>query len=211
MVLDATRKANLSAAELGAFYQQIGGVKVFNTEQGVAGGKSYIIYKDASDPDLAAKVAAVKDAVRLIDAKGVAIPNSLRVYCTNAWAAQNRAFHRDSQWNEIANVILGPKAVTGGRADAMSATNLAGCNPPTITCIHEIGHIIHEHSAGDSFWETGSAIAGGKPTTASNVSGYAAQNAKEFVAEVFAAKILGRTFTAAVDNEYVSFGGPAVP
>jgi hypothetical protein len=210
MVLDPTRKSSLSTAELSAFYQQIGGVKVFNTEQGVAGGKTFTIFKDSGDPDLTKKVAAVKEAIRLIDAKGVAIPTGLRVYCTNAYAAQNRAFHRDGQWNEVAMVILGPKAVTGGRADAMSGTNLGGCNPPTITCIHEIGHILHEHGAGDVFWETGSPLSG-KAASAGEVSGYAGQNGKEFVAEVFAGKVLGKAFSAAVNNEYAGFGGPAVP
>ena len=210
MVLDATRKSKLSTTELSAFYQQVGAVKVFESEVGAAGGKKYMIFKDLGDPDLATKVTAVKDAIRLIDAKGVAIPTGLRVYCTNAYAAQNRAFHRDGQWNEIAMVILGPKAVVGGRADAMSGTKLGGCNPPTITCIHEIGHILHEHGAGDVFWETGSPLSG-KATTAGEVSGYAGQNGKEFVAEVFAGKILGKAFSAAVNNEYAGFHGPAVP
>jgi hypothetical protein len=211
MVLDAQRKGDLSKAELSAFYLQIGGVKVFNAENFISGTQTYTIYKDSADPDLGKKVAAVKEAVRLIALKGVALPAGLRVYCTNAYAAQNRAFHRDGSWNAIANVILGPKAVTGGRADAMSGTGLGGCNPPTITTIHEIGHILHEHGAGDTFWETGSPLASTKPASASEVSGYAGQNAKEFVAEVFAGKILGKNFSGAVNTDYANLSGPAVP
>jgi len=209
MALDAARKTSLSSTELGAFYSQIGSVKVFGTEQ-YSGGQC-TIYKDPSDPDLQVKVAAVKRAVDKITQKGVALPNGLRVYCTNAYAAQNRAFHRDAAWNAVAYVILGPKAVVGGRADAMSATGLAGCNPPTITCIHEIGHILHEHHAGDIFWEKQSPITGVAPTTSAQVSGYAGQNSKEFVAEVFAGKVLGSVFAAAVDVEYNAFSGPPVP
>jgi hypothetical protein len=208
MALDAARKKTLSSAELSTFYSQIGAVKVFETEQYLG---LCTILKDIHDPDRGAKVTAVKTAVDKIVQKGVVPPNGLRVYCTNAYAAQNRAFHRDSGWNEVALVILGPKAVTGGRADAMSGTGLGGCNPPTITCIHEIGHILHEHRAGDAFWETGSAITAVRPTSSAEVSGYAGQNSKEFVAEVFAGKILGKAFSATVEGEYNNFSGPPVP
>ena len=103
--------------ELGAFYSQIGSVKVFNTEQ-YSGGQC-TIYKDPSDPDLAAKVAAVKLAVDKIGQKGVALPSGLRVYCTGAFAAQNRAFHRDAGWNAVAYVILRSQG---------SHRRTAGCN-----------------------------------------------------------------------------------
>ena len=74
----------------------------------------------------------------------------------------------------------------------MSATRANGFDKPTITCMHEIGHILNERNLGDTFWEKDS-IMTGKATTGAEVSGYAAQNKKEFVAEVFAGLILGMT------------------
>ena len=213
MALDAARKQQLGTGEASAFMSQIGTVKAFAKEDGLYGIVAYTIFKDVQDGDAGTKAAAVHAAVKKITDKGVAIPNGLKVYCTKAYAAQNRAFSRDSGWNSVANVILGPAALTGGRPDALSATGLGGCNKPTITCIHEIGHILHENGLGDTFWETGSIVAGsaGKAATAGEVSGYAGQNKKEFVAEVFAGLILGKNFSANCKNEYTNLGGPAVP
>ena len=69
---------------------------------------------------------------------------------------------------------------------------------------------MHERSLGDGFWETGSVVSG-RAASANEVTGYAEQNKKEFVAEVFAALILGRTFSHTVMQEYAALGGPAVP
>lgn len=213
MALDATRKQQLGVGEASAFMTQIGTVKSFAREDGLYAGAAYTIFKDFHDGDASAKAAAVHAAVKKIVDKGVAIPNGLKVYCTKAYAAQNRAFSRDAGWNSVAIVVLGPAALTGGRPDALSATGLGGCNKPTITCIHEIGHILHETNLGDAFWETGSIVSGstGKAATAGEVSGYAGQNKKEFVAEVFAGLILGKNFSTNCKQEYANLGGPPVP
>ncbi len=210
MALDATRKSQLAGTETGAFMGQTAQVKAFVRVPGNYNGEQYTIFKDFSDPNASEKEAAVHAAVKKIKDKGLALPNNLRVYCTKAYEAQNRAFSRTVGWAECANVILGPAALVGGRADALSATNLAGCNKPTITCIHEIGHILHERSAGDSYWEKGSTLSG-QAATAAEVSGYAAQNKKEFVAEVFAGLILGKAFSHGVVQEYLGLHGPVVP
>lgn len=210
MVLDGTRKAQLAGMETSAFMGQTAQVKAFVRVEGNYHGELYTIFKDFSDKDAAAKEAAVHAAVKKIKDKGLALPNGLRVYCTKAYEAQNRAFSRTIGWTECANVILGPAALVGGRADALSASGLGGCNKPTITCIHEIGHILHERSAGDAYWETGGGISGAA-ANAAEVSGYAAQNKKEFVAEVFAGLILGKPFSHACTQEYLGLGGPPVP
>lgn len=207
VTLDDKRKRELGALEMDAFFRQTGQVKAFIQEKGNYKGQSYTIYKDSADPNLAAKVAAVHRAIKTIKDKGVNIPQDLRVYCTNAFEAQNRAFQRDANWNPIAYIILGSAALVGGRADALSATGFGGFDKPTITTIHEIGHILHERSLGDAFWATGSIIAG-KANTGSKVSGYAGQNKKEFIAEIFAGTIIGKVFTADVLAEYNQFSGP---
>jgi hypothetical protein len=206
MVLDSKRKENLSSIELGAFFGQTSKVKAYERELGQFGKFTYTIFKDERDPDAGAKAMAVHEAVKKIVGKGVGIPKDLRVYCTSAYEAQNRAFHRDMAWKEVAWVILGSAALKGGRSDALSASGLAGCDKPTITCIHEIGHNIHEKNAGDAFWELT-----GTPTNSNEVSGYAGQNKKEFVAEVFAGVILGKVYSKACMDEYASYGGPPVP
>jgi len=210
MALDDARKKSLAATEMGAFFNQTAQVKAFVRVQGNYNGNAYTIFKDSNDGDADAKAAAVHNAVKAIVDKGLALPTGLRVYCTKAYEAQNRAFSRGVGWDALSYVILGSAALVGGRADALSATGLAGKNKPTITCIHEIGHILHERGAGDSFWETGSALSG-KAANGSEVSGYAAQNKKEFVAEVFAGLILGKTFSPACMREYAALHGPAVP
>lgn len=209
VTLDDKRKRELASLEMDAFFRQTGQVKAFIQEKGNYKGQSYTIYKDSADPNLTAKVAAVHRAIKTIKDKGVNIPQDLRVYCTNAFEAQNRAFQRDANWNPVAYIILGSAALVGGRTDALSATGFDGFDKPTITTIHEIGHILHERSLGDAFWATGSIIAG-KANTGSKVSGYAGQNKKEFVAEVFAGTMIGKVFPADVLAEYNQFGGPKV-
>ena len=211
MALDSTRKKQLATMEMSAFFGQTAQVKAFEREEGSYSGQTYTIFKDSADGDAAAKTAAVHQAVKKIIDKGVALPKNLRVYCTKAYEAQNRAFSRDGAWNEVSLVILGPAALNGGRADALSASGLGGCNKPAITCIHEIGHILHERNLGDGYWEKGALVTSGVATNSAEVSGYAGQNKKEFVAEVFAGLILGKNFTGPCKVEYNSYGGPAVP
>ena len=210
MALADARKKSLSAAEMSAFCSQTAQVKSFARELSRYGGQSYTIFKDHDDPDANTKAAAVHKAVKTIKDSGLNIPLALRVYCTKAYEAQNRAFSRGAQWDEVAIVILGRAALTGGRPDAMSATQANGFDKPTITCVHEIGHILNERNLGDSFWEKDS-IMTGKATNGAEVSGYAAQNKKEFVAEVFAGLMLGRAFSDACMQEYASLGGPQLP
>jgi len=143
--------------------------------------------------------------------KEVAIPADLRSYCGGDNKAQNRAFHRGQGWVESAFVVLGGKAVVGGRADAVSATKLAGDAVPAISCIHKIGHCLQETSAGDDLYFGIGSILSGAPVNANQVSGYAAMPKKEFVAEVFASLVLGKTFNQAVIDEYRLYHGPVVP
>jgi len=210
MALDAARKDDVTQAEIRAFYRQTGPVKAFTNQTLMYGGQSYMVFKDVQDPNADIKAAAVPLAVKAIKDKGVAIPSDLRVYCVGNFEAQNRAFHRGKDWQKIALVVLGYNALKS-TGTAVSATGLGGHNTPTISCIHEIGHCLHETSAGDDlFWDGDSELTG-QPVNAGQVSLYAAGTKKEFVAEVFAGLILGKTFNNAVMEEYRSYRGPAVP
>jgi hypothetical protein len=181
----------------------------YESEKGSYKGQSYTIYKDTKDPNLTTKVAAVNKAVRLIIDTKLNIPKDLRVYCTSRWEAVNIAFKRDRNWNPTAIVILGPKALDKMSYTSISQSGLNGLDRPTITIIHEIGHIIHERFYGDPFWEL---LKGNAPANlAGKVSQYANTGKKEFVAEVFTGSILGMKFDADVMAEYKKLGGPLLP
>jgi len=179
------------------------------------GGEQVEIYVDQGDGDGKAKKKAVIDAVKRIVDKGIALPAGLKVYCAGSWVSQNRAFPRDANWANIAVVILGAKACQGGRPDANSAALpplYRKLNTPTVTCIHEIGHILHCQNVGDDFFDSNDARNwSAAPTNGGEVSGYAKQNKKEFVAEVFAGLVLGQGYSKACTDEYAALGGPAVP
>ena len=211
MALDGARKQTMVDIEMGAFYKATATAKGYAHEVVTYGGQNYMIFKDFGDQDGATKAAAAKDAVKAIKDAGVTIPTDLRIYCVGDLNAQNRAFHRGQGWVKIAFVVLGGKAVVGGRADAVSATKLAGYSTPAISCIHEIGHCLHETSAGDDLYFGTGSVLSGAPVNAMLVSGYAAMTRKEFVAEVFACLILGKKFSKPVMDEYQLYHGPVVP
>jgi len=208
--LDEKTKQNIIEMDYKEFLRQSGLVKVINKEPGTYKGQAYTICKDADDPNLKAKVDAVNKAVKTVIDKGVNIPPALRVYCLGAFEAQNRSYMRDEKWNQIAYITLGSKAVEAGQVSAISSSGFGGFEKPTITTIHEIGHILHERVLGDDFFAKGSMIQG-KPVNGAKVSVYASGTKKEFVAEVFAGLIIGMKFPAEVMEEYKSYRGPAVP
>ena len=173
MALDAARKQQMVDIEMGSFYGVTATAKAFTNESSRYGGQFYRIYRDCGDKDAGAKAAAAHAAVKAIKDTGMTIPSDLRIYCIGDNNAQNRAFHRGQGWVKIAFVVLGGKAVVGGRADAVSATRLGGYAIPAISCIHEIGHCLHETSAGDDLYFGTGSILTGAPVNATQVSGYA--------------------------------------
>ena len=78
---------------------------------------------------------------------------------------------------------------------------------------HEAGHGAHLRAVGQeryaaigsSGWWSDAAMG-----TAREVSTYAMREPSEFVAEVYAGKLSGRKFSAAVEEMYERLGGPAV-
>jgi hypothetical protein len=77
------------------------------------------------------------------------------------------------------------------------------------TMVHELGHFLHYHQNRATFHDlTATEFASGKAAVAAQVSGYAAQKPREFVAEVFLGLVHGRTFPADVMEMYDGLGGP---
>jgi hypothetical protein len=207
MPVTPQRRQGIIAMEYGGFLQATGQAKVFVQERYTYNGQSCLIFKESADGQAAAKVACAKKAVKTIVDKNFNLPNELRFYCTSAYEAQNRAFNKDANWGDIGYITLGTTALSNGRADATSAMNIPGFVKGDITCIHEIGHVLHAHARGDDFHDPASNLTGA-PANAGQVSGYAGMNRKEFVAEVFAGLMVGRHFSTAVMDEYMGYGGP---
>jgi len=126
MAVDQQRKDGIITMEYGAFLRQLSSVKVFQQETYAYKGQNVTFYKDAADGEASQKAACGKKAVRTIADKDFNIPNGLRIYCTSAYEAQNRAFNKDPAWNDIAYIILGTTALNGGRLDATSNMNIPG-------------------------------------------------------------------------------------
>lgn len=130
-----------------------------------------------------------------------------------SYEAQNRAFHFDPAGNPVCWITLGTRCITGGSGNGISAPTQVtpGFAPETKVTIHEIGHTIHAHRVGmqeffrpatDGRWK-------GQCTCGAEVSAYAAGSKKEFVAEVFLGRMVGRAYSAACMTEYDTLGGPA--
>jgi hypothetical protein len=82
------------------------------------------------------------------------------------------------------------------------------------TMIHELGHVLHEQHDPSTFWDlkasiVPAAVAGsGWLNAAMEVSQYATKGPLEFVAEVFAGRLLGKAYGATVNNAYTAANGP---
>jgi hypothetical protein len=83
--------------------------------------------------------------------------------------------------------------------------------------IHELGHILHEIHNPGVFWEELRAIEAavavspngpGWMNQSTHVSHYATKNQLEFVAEVFAGRLMGTHYALAVGAVYNALGGP---
>ena len=208
MALTDARKAGIIQMEFGRYLQVIGKAKGYTKETFQYKNQSCAIFLDGADGEAGDKKTAIKLAVRTIRDKNFDLPANLRIYCVANVEAQNQAFNKDPAWNDMAVIVLGITALKNGRADAISGMLNPGFTKGSVTCIHEIGHLLHAHARGDEFHDPASNLTGGAAATAGQVSGYAGMNKKEFVAEVFAGLMVGRTFPTAVMTEYMTYGGP---
>ena len=79
--------------------------------------------------------------------------------------------------------------------------------------VHELGHILHESSGHDKFWELKTTWGDdGRPPAhlAVQVSQYATKSQLEFVAEVFTGLVFGQHYAQAVLDQYAAYGGTPV-
>jgi hypothetical protein len=185
--------------------------KVYLQEQCTYNGYTYTVYKGSGDGGAAEKIVALKAAVKTVIDAGFTLPAGLRWYCINDMNVQNRVFARDPGWNAIYYVTLGPTTCTPGSVASISNGPHPGFTKGHVTCIHELGHVLHAARLGEDFYATNDqGGCTGAPTgvNAVKVSGYAGGAKKEFVAEVFAGMMIGRTYDDQVMAEYRLYKGP---
>jgi hypothetical protein len=217
-ILSDADKRKFGTAEANNFAGQIGNVN-YVEERTSYKNQAYTIYKDPNDPDLKVKVAAINKGIKILIDSGLNIPRNLMVYSAGRPEAQNIGFKRGANWEPVAVVILGSKATSpmlGGMSSISQSGfryNFVALDRPTITVIHELGHIIHERFMGDNFWLTlgGTVPPAELPNLDTRVSQYATTGKKEFVAEVFAGSIIGMKFPADIMAMYHRLGGPLLP
>lgn len=208
--LSTERKQTMVQMEFGTFLRFVGQSKGFACVPYNYGKCQAKIYYEASDTGSTQKIEGVKHAIKTVISNGYALRGEVRIYCSTTYEAQNRAFHRDPAWNSICYITLGREVLAAADRDSVSQQSHPGFERETVTCIHEIGHHLHELSAGDvEFWGTGSGLSG-TPTNSAEISAYAGTNKKEFVAEAFAAMNIGRKLSSAVMQEYRSYKGPMI-
>lgn len=214
--LSNLKKINLGTIEAESFAKAINKVETFVEEKGSYRLQPYTIFKDASDPDIAVKVAAVHRAVKIITDKGLRIPAGLRVYCINKNTpnVSTQAWKRSINFAPAANIVLVKIEAT---VDSLSAhadyfKGFDGLDKSTITMIHEIGHILHERHAGEFFWTTATVGDVKNPgLMKQQISVYATRTKKEFVAEMFTGLVLGMKFFPGYWAEYREYRGAPVP
>ena len=204
-VLTDEKKRNSGATEMVFFRSAYDTVRTWYSEPRQYKGYSYSISipTDPIDPNAQAKVAGIDKAVKTVVDNGFALPYDLQFFCSPVEGALTQAFKRGENWAPVAYIFLGP----GGSPKALSSTaaGFNGFDTRTIRTIHEIGHIIHERQAGDTYWQSGRTI---NTAASSQVSQYGCCNEKEFVAEVFAGMMIGKRWSNEVLAEYRKWLGP---
>ena len=204
-VLTDELKKSSGATEMAFFRSSYNSVKTWHSEPRQYKGYHYSISipTDPIDPNAQGKMTGIDKAVRTVVDNGFALPYDLQFYCSPVDGVWTQAFKRGDNWAPVAYIFLGP----GGSNKALSSTaaGFNGFDTRTIRTLHEIGHIIHERQAGDTYWQTGRTI---NSAASSQVSQYGCCNEKEFVAEVFAGMMIGKRWSNEVLAEYRKWHGP---
>lgn len=211
-MLTQNRKSGLVAMEwVSGFQKSVMGAKGWQGPIHLQyKGATVDVYRDSGDSQYDEKINGILTAMKTVINAGFALPDPMKVYCTGFREAQNRAFHFDANFNYACNIVLGSTCVNGGSFDlgSISSSNHPGFSRVAVTCIHEIGHSLHCLARGlHDFHDTGLGWSQ-KATHAAEVSQYAGMNKKEFVAEVFAGCMIGRTYSPGCMQEYSQLQGP---
>lgn len=207
----AANVADLSAADL---YKSVHSQKGFeNLEVHGLSGVMMNVYKGFSDPLAEDKVVALRSAVnRVVNRTGLQMPREITLYTSPDVNFVNVAFQRAIGGAQVASIGLGGKLANPMSLPVGIATGIGGGSPNPVVfieavCVHEIGHILHEMENPEFFWsQDANDLPLGK--MAGQVSMYAGNNKKEYVAEVFTALVYGQVLRPPVIQQYKDYWGP---
>ncbi len=204
----ARRVADMSAADL---YRAVHGQKGFakNVVHSLC-GVTVNFRAGLGDPLAEDKIIGVRSAIAKVSARGLVLPNAINVYTSADASFVNIAFQRAIGGGREASIGLGGKMATPGLLP-MGVATLKGqgstSNFVAAVCVHEIGHILHEMVDEEFFWSQ-DANALTPPALGGQVSMYAGNNIKEFVAEVFTGLVYGEAYSQGVMDAYRGYHGP---
>lgn len=205
----AAHVARLSALDLYSSIHAQKGFKAVETHnfQGIR----LNVYRGMSDPASDDKVGGVRQALAKLIPLGLDLPDTFDIYTSDKKDFVNVAFQRSMDGERKASIGLGGKLTNPMELPIGIATMKAGTqstlNFCAAVCVHEIGHVLHEIADAEFFWSAAANEAtpghlGGQ------VSMYAGNNIKEFVAEVFTALVYGDQFNQQVMTAYAGYHGP---
>lgn len=158
---------------------------------------------------------AVRSAIDKMEVLGIDLPEQIQVKTLST--KRFIAWH-DSNDHEIGHrVTINPAAPywkdAAENAKRYHETGHFSTDDPHHPVIHEVGHAIHQKGMNVS--RRSSLLnhqfhGEQKSQIESEVSRYATTNGLEFVAEVFAGKVAGKTYNETIDRLYSFLGGPSV-
>lgn len=216
--------------QIADLYAQIGSAKSWARSTVKAGGVNVSYFADETETQLDDKKEAVAAGLLKVASKGIALPDTLKVYCTGSknrnfssggndvsQQMKNCAYQRGMGGGQDPTMVLSPKvldpmwaASLGGLCTKVSDGGAKGLCAAIV--VHEVGHLLHELEAEDWFWGPAAAFPPNGLSInqiADEVSIYATTNAKELVAEVFLGRVYGKNFGKPVMDAYAAFQGPA--
>jgi hypothetical protein len=173
------------------------------------------VYKGYGDEAADQKVVALRAAIAKIRGKGIALPARMKLYTSNLATYQNIAFQRGISGDQETVICLGGKMTTPMQLPVGIATMVSGMGSDVsafmaAVCVHELGHVLHEIADPEFFWSA-AANEQAPSNLVAQISMYANNNKKEYVAECFTGCIYGMKtqFGQAVMDKYDEYHGPA--
>jgi hypothetical protein len=169
-----------------------------------AAGKDRVAIHPASLPKAVAILESIHRSLTAVRVHGIALPPALRIgVCPDRTAETG-----------IPEPVSHPPACAWFHEPVLSVYSAGwpslDSTPEWISTasedhllLHELGHACHWHASPELYETSGPA-----PPSARDVSGYAMEDAHEFVAEVFAGLVSGRTYPSDVLRAYEHLGGP---
>lgn len=191
------------------------------------GSTRLTVHSDPSDPKRAERLAQLEQAITKVQAAGYQVP-ALSAYfpkygrglvvseggVTTQPGKLNRAEYIPPD-AVVASPEIMDNPLDNRMADGRPTYLSTEVDPSGVgTMVHELGHFLHYHQNQRRFHDlVGTQFAGSTGgrhhgNAALSVSAYAAQNPREFIAEVFLGRVYGRDYPEDVMEMYHAFGGP---